>query len=268
VQTAAWPRLAFGLPIKELKELYLTMGMSNVQADAAMGDDIATFKKEVASILPDDNVFYDSNGKMMLIPGGTFEGIEPIITERRSRIIRALKQLPLFLGLNDSTTETQATQQKIIHGKRLNSLRSRVLAIVLKVCNLHLRLLGRPTIAKAIVQPIFPSDSLMEANTEATRITNAVAKRDQGWIDQEQAAMEVTGSGAVSDAPEPTEPETGTEPGEEEQTNQQRQSRERQSAQAFLTELRAQERDTMRAEYRQRVRERRLREERKELAEV
>jgi hypothetical protein len=267
VQNAAWPRLGFGLPYKELKELYQqVLGYDEVRADEAVAEDIEQFKREVASIMPDDNVFFDSNGKMMLIPGGTFEGIEQIITERRSRIIRALKQLPLFLGLNDSTTETQATQQKIIHGKRLNSLRSRILSIALKVCNLHLRLMGRPTIAKAIVQPIFPSDALVEVQTEAVRITNAAAKRDQGWIDQEQASMEVTGSGAVDEAPE-TQSDPETEPGEEEETRQERQSRERQSAQAMWTELRSMAREDMRAEYRERI-QRRMQAERKELAEV
>ena len=267
VQNAAWPRLAFGLPYKELKELYMSvLGQSDAAADIAVAEDIETFKKEVASILPDDNVFYDSQGKMMLVPGGTFEGIEQLITERRSRIVRALKQLPLFLGLNDSTTETQATQQVRIHGKRLNSLRARVLDFVVKISTLHLRLMGRKSIAKAIVQPIFPGDALQEANTEAIRIQNAINKREQGWIDQEQASMEITGSGSVAEAPVRSDP--GTDPGATEETRQQRQARERQSAEALLTELRATAREDLRAEYRQNLRERRLREEQKELAEV
>lgn len=234
VQNAAWPRLAFGIPFAELQELYQkTLGYTKPQADAAVAEDIALFKKEVASILADDNVFYDSQGKALVIEGGSFEGIESIITERRSRIVRALKQLPLFLGLNDSTTETQATQQVKIHGKRLGSLRSRVLDIVVKISTLHLRLMGRPTIAKAIVQPIFAVDAAVDAATEAVRIANAVAKRDQRWIDQEQASMEITGSGAVGPEPEPVsdkEPEPGTQADPQEETRQERQARERESA--------------------------------------
>ena len=267
VQNAAWPRLGFGIPYAELQELYQkVLGYSEVKANEAVGDAVEQFKKEVASIMADDNVFFDSTGKMMVIPGGTFAGIEPIITERRSRIARAVKSLPLFLGINDSTTETQATQQIRVQGKRLGSLRSRVLAIVVRISTLHLRLMGKTTIAKAIVQPIFPGDALNEANTEAIRIKNADEKERLGYIDHDAASMEITGSKAVADKQELVDP-VKTDPGKEE-TRQERQSRERQNASALLTELRAEEREALKAEYRANIRERRLRAERGELAEV
>jgi hypothetical protein len=269
VQNAAWPRLGFGFDVKGLVQVFKdVLKYDDIRASEAAAEEIELFKREVNSILADDNVFFDSNGKLQEIKGGEFQGIEPIIEERRSRIVRALKQLPLFLGMNDSTTETQATQQIRLQGKRLGSLRNRVVDIAVKISNLHLRLMGRKTIAKAIVQPIFPGDALNEANTEAIRIQNAVTKRDQGWIDQDQASMEVTGSGAVEDAPEPvddanTDPET-----RDEETRQERQSRERQNAAALLNQLEATARETLRAEYREKVRERRLKAEREELAEV
>lgn len=272
VHNAAWPRLGFGFDVKGLIQLYKdVLKYDELAAAEAVAEEIATFKREVNAILSDDNVFFDSNGKLQPIKAGEFNGIEPIIEERRSRIVRALKQLPLFLGLNDSTTETQATQQTRIHGKRLGSLRNRVVDIAVKISNLHLRLLGRRTIAKAIVQPIFPGDAIAEANVEAIRTNTRILWRDQGWIDQDQASMDVTGSGAVAEAPEPAsdkETDDLDDPDTKEETRQERQSRERSNAAELLKRLEAEARDTLRAEYRERVRERRLKAEREELVEV
>lgn len=270
VQNAAWPRLAFGIPWAELQELYQkTLGYTEEKAADAVAEDVAQFKKEVASILPDDNVFFDSQGKMMVIAAGSFQGIEPIITERRSRIVRGLRTLPLFLGLNDSTTETQATQQVRIHGKRLGALRSRIVAIAEKIGTLHLRLMGRKTIAKAIVLPIFPGDAAADANTESVRTQTRIEWRRQGWIDNDQAANDLTGSGAVAEPEAASETEADTEPGEEEETRAERQSRERREASAaFLSDLQAEARDSMRAEYRERIRARRLAVEREGMVEV
>lgn len=268
VQNAAWPRLGFGFNISDLVEIYKEVLMfDKISAVEAAKDDINLFKTEINSILADDNVFYQTGGELKEIKGGEFQGIEPIIEERRSRIVRGLKQLPLFLGLNDSATETQATQQRLIHGKRLSSLRSRVVDIAVKISNLHLRLLGRKTIAKAVMQPIFPSDALVDAQTEAMRIQNADTKERLGYIDHDQASMEITGSGAVAERQEP-EPADDTDPGKKEETRQERQSRERQNATELLNTMVAEARETLRAEYRERVRERRLAAEREELAEV
>jgi hypothetical protein len=79
--------------------------------------------------------------------------------------------------------------------------------------------------------------------------------------------MEITGSKAVAEKQEPIEPGAGNEDPEREETRQERQSRERQSAKALLTELRAEVRSEMRAEHQDNIR-RRLAAERGELVAV
>jgi hypothetical protein len=47
-----------------------------------------------------------------------------------------------------------------------------------------------------------------DAQTEQLRIANATAKRDTGWITQDEASNEVTGSDAVAEPKAPLAPAT------------------------------------------------------------
>lgn len=197
VKHAAWPRLQFGFNFTETmkiaKEVFLIHDPQ--QASEWVWNQFSQFSAKVATLKSDDAVIGDTNGTAGMIPGGNFSGLEPILTELRSRIIRATKQLPVMMGLNDGgSTEGHTGVQWQVYAKRLEALRAFTLSPILKALNLHLRLLGLPLVAQAQYEKIRTIDALIEAQTAETVQRVAAKNVLLGWISNEEAARNITGS--------------------------------------------------------------------------
>ena len=218
IHNAAWPRLAVPFNFKEMFEVAQLFGVTDpIEAREWVSQQFQETVAEFNKLNPADNLHYDASGKVLTIEGGKgLTSLEPILVYLRQRIMQALKTLPTLMGINDGATQTYTSVEFAVYAAGLESIRALVVDILVKAATLHLRLLGLPLIAKAVYEKIRTTDAQIEANTEATRIRNAITKRDQGWITQDQASQEITGSDAVAEAPAiaaPTAP--GTAPANE-----------------------------------------------------
>ena len=202
VHNAAWPRLGFPFNFAEMyrvaKEIY---GITDaVEAEKWVLDQYAGVVEAAGKLKPSDNVHFDAAGKLETIEGSKgFAALEPILIYLRQRIVQACKSLPTLLGINDGSTQTYTSIEWAIYAAGLETLRGIVVNLLVKAATLHLRLLGRKTVAKAVCTPIRTTDAQLEANTESTRISNAERKRDNGWVSQDQASQEITGTDAVAE---------------------------------------------------------------------
>lgn len=217
LHNAAWPRYAVNL---DLNGLYLVaqegFNMDSTEASAYVMEQLEEIRLKVADMSTDDNPVIPSSVQVTILEGGKGLGnLESILAFLRQRIVQSLKTLPTLLGISDHMSETFSTVEWRIYASGLETLRSMVSDLLVKVANLHLRLLGLPFVAKAIYTPIQTSDGLNDQNIEAMKIKNAADKRDQGWIDQNQASQHVTGSDAVGEPKENATPPTGPTPQEQ-----------------------------------------------------
>lgn len=138
---------------------------------------------------------HDSSGK-------TFD-VDKLIRVLERRIFRALKQLPILMGSNEGTTETWGSIQMKVYAAGIASIQRVVASLAEKLLTVAMRIRGRTSVVKFKFDTLLAADRLSEAQSEAQEIRNAAAKRDQGWITQDDASIEVTGSKAVADAPQP-----------------------------------------------------------------
>jgi hypothetical protein len=212
VHNAAWPRLAIPFNFKEMFEVAKLYGMDGIEAEQWVQEQFDDLVAKINAMNPSDNLHYDASGDVVVIEGSKgFSALEPILVYLRQRIVQSLKALPTLMGLNDGSTETFSSIEWSIYASGLESIRSVVFKLLERIASLHLRLMGKPLVAKAKYQQLRTVDALMEANTEAVRIKNAITKRQQGWQTNDTSSQEITGTDAVAD-PEPVAPTFGTQP--------------------------------------------------------
>jgi hypothetical protein len=228
VHNGAWPRTAHGFNFAEsFKVATEQLKMTDPNTVAAwVNERFKEAVQAVSELKPDDNVVYDATGKLETIEGGKgFAAIEPILAFLRQRVVQSVKSLPTLMGINDGSTQTYTTVEWQIYASGLETLRDIAVQLLVKAANLHLRLRGLPYSAAAIVTKIRTSDALLDAQAEGLRIANEKEKIKMGWTSNEQSAIEITGSGPVSEplpgafgepiAPAPNDtppPESGQQP--------------------------------------------------------
>ncbi len=133
--------------------------------------------------------------------GSNLFDVQALMQIIRSQIISALKQLPVLMGEHLGDTETYATIEMKIYAASIAAFRNPVGRLLAWGLNVALRLQGY----QATIEPIWDSIELHDrgkiAVAEAQEQANAAYARDQGWIDQDQASLAITGSKAVAPAP-------------------------------------------------------------------
>lgn len=205
VDHTAWPRGVVEVDTTELFQVAGNLGYSDDPKTGSLAATewvLAQFQAAVTGVeglKSDDWMVLGANGKAVMMQGGTFAGLESILSELRSRIIRGLKQLPVMMAFDQGKTEGHTTVQWQVYARRLEAIRSAVLAPILEACNLHLRLLGLMFEAVAKYQPIRTTDALVEAQTKALQVKIAAQLVLLGWESNEQASIEITGNGPVGD---------------------------------------------------------------------
>lgn len=205
VHNGAWPRLGHGVNFTELYKIATEiMGLSDTGVEKRATDWVnarfASIVAVVSDLKADDNIFYDSAGDMKMIEAGqALRAVEPILEYLRQRIVQSLKTLPTLMGINDGATQTYTTVEWAIYAAGLQAIQGIVLGVICKVASLHLRLMGKNLVAIAKTQPIRTTDDMLEAQAEGLRIANEKEKVRLGWISNEEAAVNITGSGPVAD---------------------------------------------------------------------
>ncbi|MEW6210155.1 MAG: hypothetical protein AB1631_17445 [Acidobacteriota bacterium] len=129
---------------------------------------------------------------------GAVEGIVRTL-ERLS--IRALKTMPLLMGVNESTTETHAAFQYEVHSASIRALQHPCETMMGRQFALALQAQGIAASVQLRFAEMRAAKELRDAQVQEKKISNAARKRDEGWITQDEAAQEVTGHAAVE--PEP-----------------------------------------------------------------
>jgi uncharacterized membrane protein YgcG len=119
----------------------------------------------------------------------------------KKEIYASLKMLPVFMGSNDTVAESHATVQMEIFNSGLQRFQDMVKHIIERNVYIGLQAQGYP---KEVVvcfefKTLATEDRFRAARAAQIEATVAAFKRDQGWISQDEASIEVTGSEAVGD---------------------------------------------------------------------
>jgi hypothetical protein len=211
VAQQGYPRLDFKVNSEVLRAMMADQGVTDpAQKKAWIEAAIAAIKTEYASLAPDDAFVHldavDVNQPVGAMSDSSLGMVDGLIKALERQTVRALKSHPFLFGLSESTTETQANRQFEMMAQSIRSVQHRAENLLSRLFGLALRVQG----IAATVEVRFAENRASEAQKDETvlglKIDNYVRMRDQGWIDQEEAAFAVTGHEPVADAPVPAQP--------------------------------------------------------------
>lgn len=197
VRHIAWPRLLVQIAYSGFWQTATEqLHLSGEEANAWVAEKVTEFMDKVETLRSDDTLFVPSDSGATVIEGGAgLDNAEGILTRFERSEVQGLMSLPAMFGINDSTTETTINTQLDLLARTLEGVRTGyILPLLLKVSNLHLRLLGLPLVAKCDPPSIFHDDEKLAAETEALRTETLAEWARMGVITGDDLAEALAGS--------------------------------------------------------------------------
>jgi hypothetical protein len=165
-------------------------------------DEISTV---YAALEPDDAYVHTDvikvNRPIGTIDSSSLGAVDGLLRALERMVTRGLKSMPLLMGSNEAVSETHANRQWEIHVAGIKSLQHYCEKLLQRLFQLALQAQGIQADVEFRFSELRASEMLRDAQTEAIQISNAKAKYDNGWISQDEASEEVTGSAADDQEP-------------------------------------------------------------------
>lgn len=162
---------------------------------------IEDVQKQMSELEPDDDFYHTSSIEIKSVGAQKnvslqAQGVIDIINQQ---VVSALKQLPILLGRNEGSTETHGTVQWQIYVAGINSIQRALKRILEKAYNVVLQVNGKQRSARITFNELRVTDRQQEAQAEKTETETKILQRKEGWISNDEAAMEMVGHNAVAE---------------------------------------------------------------------
>lgn len=158
-----------------------------------------------ASLEPDDAYVHantiKANAAVGTLGAQALGMIDTLITKLERMSARAMKQMPLLLGIDEATTDSNANRQWEIQAAGIKSIQHLCETMLEHLLGLALQAQGIQATVTFRFAELRVAEMLRDAMTEQIQIQNAQTKYNAGWISQDAAAQEVTGHDADQPAP-------------------------------------------------------------------
>lgn len=204
VQQQGYPRLDLAIDTAKLVEMAPQMMSSAEAFNNFTADIVRQVETAYSALKPDDAYIHTDvisvNGPVGAADG-SLRGIDALITALERMAVRALKTMPLMMGITESTGDVQSNRQWEIYAAGVKSIQHYVENILERLFGLALEAQGIQATVQFRFAELRAAEKMRDAQTEAIEIANTVAKRDQGWISQDEASVALTGTPAVGPAP-------------------------------------------------------------------
>ncbi|MFP5109647.1 hypothetical protein ACSU6B_23255 [Neobacillus sp. C211] len=200
---------------------------------------VADVRNQMNQLEPDDDFFHTDSVEIDMAGGAIGQSLDAtrVIDIINQQVVTALKQLPILLGRNEGSTETHGTIQWQIYVNGIESIQRGIKRILERAYNVALQVGGFQGRAVLTFDTLRTSDRLKDAQAEKTETETKILQINQGWIDNDEAALEMVGHEAVAEPKAPTTGQTGqinqqnsTSTAENEEENQDEPIDERQRA--------------------------------------
>lgn len=220
VAQQGYPRLDLEIDLEALlkimpAELKSKMGSSEMREWV---QDVASEIGNAYSNLQPDDAYVHTSDITVNRPVGTLGSdalgaVDGIIEAVERIITRSLKSTPLLMGTRQTSAETQSNREWEIYTASIKTIQHIVENAFSHLLKIALQVQGIQADVNLRFAELRASERLRDAQSEQMEIANAVAKRDQGWITQDEASEEITGHAAVTAAPSAAPAVPVTEPG-------------------------------------------------------
>lgn len=205
IQQQGYPRLDLSVNFEMLAE--------NAPSEAQPGTDefddwVAAVMSEIQTVygsLEPDDAYVHSDTISVNRPVGTMGSdlgsVDGLIAKLERMAARGMKLMPLLVGIDEATSDANANRQWEIQAAGVKSTQHLMETLLEHLLTLALQCQGIRARVKFRFAELRAAEMLRDAQTEAMQISNALQKYLNGWISQEEAAMEVTGHEPDQDVP-------------------------------------------------------------------
>lgn len=201
IQQQGYPRLDIAIDFAALAESMPDEAHKSGWADAVR----TAVENAYAALEPDDAFVHDANitinRPIGAVDADSLGAVDALIQALERMAARALKTMPLLMGITESTSETQANRQFEIQAAGIKSIQHLVENLMERLLKLALEVQGIQADIAFRFAEIRAAEELRDAQTLAMQIANAKALYDHGYTSQDESSEMVTGHPA--DAPEP-----------------------------------------------------------------
>jgi hypothetical protein len=208
ISQQGWPRIHIQVLTQKILDGIEADGEAHSQADveAKLEAAINAVRDEYARLQPDDAYItgdeVDIKGPVGVTAGANLTGVEGVIEVVERMLVRALKTMPLVLGITDGVSEANANRQWEILISGVKALQHLAESMLERFFELACRMQGVQANVVWEFAEIRAAEAQRDALTRSQEIDNIFKLRDGGIIDQEEAAMELVGHPpALEEAP-------------------------------------------------------------------
>lgn len=205
IQQQGYPRLDIGLAFEQLLAQWQADPGDHESLNAFIQAAVTAVEDAYGALEPDDAYIHIDgitvNRPVGAVDASSLSGIDGVIDKLELMATRALKSMPLLMGITESTTETNANRLWEIHVAGIKSLQHLAENMIEYLLTLALQAQGIQARVEFRFAELRAAELLRDAQAEQMQIGNWKAKFDHGWVSQDEASEAVTGHPA--DVPEP-----------------------------------------------------------------
>lgn len=207
VAQQGYPRLDLEV---QLEELVKAMPPDKAADPDALSEWVNSVVADVgrmyASLSPDD-AYTHTNVVKVNRPVGTVDssslgGVGPLFEMLERMLMRAIKSIPLLMGLTGSSNESQANRQWEVAAAGIKSLQHLCEGLLEHLFALALQAQGIQARVQFRFSELRAAELLRDAQVETLQAEVALFQYMAGWLSQDQACQKATGN-PKADQPEP-----------------------------------------------------------------
>lgn len=207
VQQQGWPRLDIEIDFEKLLTLVPDEDKGNPEQEFAwLSKAVADIKAMYAQLQPDDTYVHLSftkvNRPVGAVDSSSLGAIDGLFKAIERMAVRALKSVPLLMGLDSASSESQSNRQWEVYAAGIKSLQHLAETMLETLLTLGLQAQGIIATVEFRFAELRVAELLRDAQVEQIQMTNARMAYDNGWISQDEASERGVGK-AKADTPEP-----------------------------------------------------------------
>lgn len=205
IQQQGYPRLDLSINTLELIKAAPNVASSQEVFDTWSAALVASVQDSFSQLQPDDTYIHTDlvtmNRPVGTVDASSLGGINAVIVALERMAVRALKTMPLMMGITDSVGDVQSNRQWEIYAAGIKSIQHYTETMLERLLGLALEAQGIQATVQFRLAELRAAEMLRDAQTEAMQIANEKAKYEQGWTSQDEGSETITGHPA--DVPEP-----------------------------------------------------------------
>lgn len=157
------------------------------------------------NLQPDDALVHDDGvevkGPIGTVDSSSLGSIDGVIAMLERMAVRALKSMPLMMGITDGVSEANANRQWEIFIAGIKSVQHHAETLLERLLELSLQCQGIVADVRFRFSEVRSAEELRDQQTLAAKIENYARMRNEGWISQDEASNVVIGHDAEEEAP-------------------------------------------------------------------